>query len=97
MGPTGIRLLGVGVLYTSFLTVDYGHIRRSGMKQAKCSVRGGMKVRAYPLLCRAAEEGVAYGWRRAHDGSTAGPARLRAYDYVLTYAENREPVTWCEA
>jgi hypothetical protein len=25
-----------------------------------------MKIRAYPVLCRAIEEGVAYGWRRAH-------------------------------
>ena len=25
-----------------------------------------MKVRAYPVLCRAIEDGVAYGWRRAH-------------------------------
>jgi hypothetical protein len=25
-----------------------------------------MKVRAYPVLSRAVEEGVAYGWRRAH-------------------------------
>ena len=34
--------------------------------RAKRPVRGGMKVRAYPVLCRAIEEGVAYGWRRAH-------------------------------
>jgi len=25
-----------------------------------------MKVRAYPVLCRAIEDGVTYGWRRAH-------------------------------
>jgi hypothetical protein len=25
-----------------------------------------MRVRAYPVLYRAIEEGVAYGWRRAH-------------------------------
>jgi hypothetical protein len=25
-----------------------------------------MKVRAYPVLCRAIEDGVAYGWQRAH-------------------------------
>jgi hypothetical protein len=36
------------------------------MMRAKRSVRGGMKIRAYPVLCRAIEEGVAYGWRRAH-------------------------------
>ena len=34
--------------------------------QAKRRVRGGLKVRAYPVLCRAVAEGVAYGWRRAH-------------------------------
>jgi hypothetical protein len=33
---------------------------------AKRPVRGGMKVRAYPVLCRAIEDGVAYGWQRAH-------------------------------
>jgi hypothetical protein len=34
--------------------------------RAKRPVRGGMKVRTYPVLCRAVEEGVAYGWQRAH-------------------------------
>ena len=34
--------------------------------RAKRPVRGGMKVRAYPVLCRAIEDGVTYGWRRAH-------------------------------
>lgn len=34
--------------------------------QAKRPIRGGLEVRAYPVLCRAVEEGVAYGWRRAH-------------------------------
>lgn len=32
----------------------------------KRPVTGGMKVRAYPVLCRAVEEGIAYGWNRAH-------------------------------
>jgi hypothetical protein len=36
------------------------------MVRAKRHVRGGMKVRAYSVLRRAVEEGVAYGWRRAH-------------------------------
>ena len=36
------------------------------MMRAKHSVRGGMKIRAYPVLYRAIEEGVAFGWRRAH-------------------------------
>ena len=38
---------------------------KPGMMRAKGPVRGGMKIRAYPVLCRAVEEGVAYGWRRA--------------------------------
>ncbi|MFL6603420.1 MAG: hypothetical protein ACJ8R9_19120 [Steroidobacteraceae bacterium] len=36
------------------------------MKRAKRPVRAGMRLRAHPVLCRAVEEGVAYGWRRAH-------------------------------
>ena len=36
------------------------------MMGAKRSVRGGMNIRAYPVLCRAVEEGVADGWQRAH-------------------------------
>jgi hypothetical protein len=36
------------------------------MMRAKRRVRGGMKIRPYPVLCRAVEEGVAYGWQRAH-------------------------------
>jgi hypothetical protein len=34
--------------------------------QTKRPVFGAIKVRVYPALCRAVEEGVAYGWRRAH-------------------------------
>ena len=34
--------------------------------RAKRPVICGLKVRAYPVLRRAVEEGVAYGWRRAH-------------------------------
>ena len=41
------------------------------MSQTKCPVRGGMNVRAYPVLCRAVEEGVAYGLRRAHKHTDA--------------------------
>ena len=37
-----------------------------GVSQPKLPVRGGMTVRAYPVLWRAVEEGVQYGWRRAH-------------------------------
>ncbi len=36
------------------------------MRPKRRPVRGGMSIRAYPVLCRAVEEGVAYGWRRAH-------------------------------
>ncbi len=36
------------------------------MARARRTVHGGMKVRAYPVLCRAVEEGVAYGWQCAH-------------------------------
>ena len=36
------------------------------MKQPKRTVSGGMRVRAYDVLRRAVEEGVEYGWRRAH-------------------------------
>jgi hypothetical protein len=35
------------------------------MVPAKRPVRGGLKVRAYPVLCRTVEEGVSYGWHRA--------------------------------
>ena len=36
------------------------------MSQTKPAVQGGMTVRAYSVLWRAVEEGVQYGWRRAH-------------------------------
>lgn len=29
-------------------------------------ISGGMRVRAYEVLSRAVEDGVEYGWRRAH-------------------------------
>lgn len=38
-------------------------------------MRGGLKVRAYPVLCRAIEDGVTYGWRRAHKHIDAPDAR----------------------
>jgi hypothetical protein len=40
--------------------------RGVSVSQTKLPVRGGMTVRAYPVLWRAVEEGVQYGWRRAH-------------------------------
>jgi hypothetical protein len=45
------------------------------MMGAKRPVRGGMKIRAYPILSRAVEEGVAYGWRRAHKHVDAPDAK----------------------
>lgn len=36
------------------------------MSAKKRQVSGGMHVRAFSVLERAVEEGVAYGWRRAH-------------------------------
>ena len=30
-----------------------------------------MKARSYPVLCRAVEEGIAYGYRRAHKHNDA--------------------------
>lgn len=41
------------------------------MKRAKRIVAGGMRVRAYDVLRRAIEEGVEYGWRRAHKHTDA--------------------------
>ena len=35
-------------------------------RQPRRAVTGGMRVDAYAVLCRAVEEGVAYGWQRAH-------------------------------
>jgi hypothetical protein len=32
----------------------------------KRPITGGMRVRAYPVLERAIEEGFQYGWHRAH-------------------------------
>ena len=43
--------------------------------RVKRPVRGGLKVRAYPVLCRAIEDGFAYGWRRAHKHIDAPDAR----------------------
>jgi hypothetical protein len=36
------------------------------MMRAKRSMCDGMRIRAYSVLRRAVEEGVAYGWQRAH-------------------------------
>ena len=36
------------------------------MKRTRPKIAGGMRVRAYDVLRRAIEEGIEYGWRRAH-------------------------------
>lgn len=53
------------------------------MKRKKATVSGGMRVRAYEVLRRAIEEGVAYGWRRAHKHTdTPGEETIR--DEIVT-------------
>lgn len=42
------------------------------MKQKKkIAVNGGMRVRSYEVLHRALEEGLSYGWHRAHKHTEA--------------------------
>lgn len=36
------------------------------MTDTKLPVQGGFRVDTYKVLSRAVEEGIAYGWRRAH-------------------------------
>lgn len=58
-------------------SVDYRHIR----------VHSSKRVRAYPVLCHAVEEGVAYGWRRAHkhiDAPDAQTIEDQIVDAVLS-------------
>lgn len=57
------------------------------MTRAKRPVRGGMKVRAYPVLYRAVEEGVAYGWRRAHK-HTDKPDAAAIEEQIVTAVVN---------
>lgn len=57
------------------------------MTRAKRPVRGGMKVRAYPVLLRAVEEGVAYGWRRAHK-HTDKPDEAKIEEQIVTAVVN---------
>ena len=52
------------------------------MKRAKQRVTGGMHVRAYEVLRRALEEGIDYGWRRAHK-HTEAPGEAAIKDEVL--------------
>ena len=44
------------------------------MTRTRQAIRGGLKVRAYDVLRRAIEEGVEYGWRRAHKHTDAPDA-----------------------
>jgi hypothetical protein len=53
------------------------------MQQTKCPVSGGMTVRAYTVLCRAVEDGVAYGCRRAHK-HTAAPDVNTIEEQIVT-------------
>ncbi len=52
------------------------------MKRTKQRVSGGMQVRAYEVLRRAVEEGIDYGWRRAHK-HTDSPNEAALKDEVL--------------
>ena len=49
----------------------------------KVPVQGGMTVRAYSVLSRAVEDGVAYGWRRAHK-HTSTPDENSIVDQIVT-------------
>ena len=57
------------------------------MMRAKRLVRGGMQVRVYPVLYRAVEEGVAYGWQRAHK-HTDSPDATVIKDHIVTAVIN---------
>lgn len=50
--------------------------------RAKANVTGGMRVRSYEVFRRAIEEGVAYGWRRAHK-HTDKPAEGTIKDEIV--------------
>lgn len=57
------------------------------MTAKKRQIAGGMKVRAYTVLERAVEEGVAIGWRRAHK-HTDEPAEEHVKGEILTAVLN---------
>ena len=57
------------------------------MSEEKASVGGGMSVRVYPVLCRAVEEGVVYGWQRAHKHLDA-PAEHLIKDHIIAAVLN---------
>lgn len=43
----------------------------AGDRAKRRPITGGMRVRAYDVLSRAVEDGVAYGWHRAHKHTDA--------------------------
>ncbi len=47
----------------------------------KNPVEGGMRVKSYPVLVRAVEEGVRYGWNRAYK-HTATPTPDHVQDAI---------------
>jgi len=55
--------------------------------QTKRLVSGGMKIRGYLVLRRAVEEGVAYGWRRAHKHADS-PDEETIKDEIITAVLN---------
>ena len=57
------------------------------MKRDKAVVTGGMRVRAYEVFRRAVEEGVAYGWHRAHK-HTDTPNEEHVKDEIVTRVLN---------
>jgi hypothetical protein len=48
----------------------------------KSAVTGGMTVRAYVVLQRAVEEGIAYGWHKAHKYAEK-PGEEAIKDHIL--------------
>jgi hypothetical protein len=54
--------------------------RRKGPKRR--AVTGGLRVRAYEVLRRAVEEGLDYGWMRAHK-HTDRPDEATIKDQIL--------------
>jgi hypothetical protein len=53
------------------------------MTRTRRPVVGSMRVRAYEVLRRAIEEGVEYGWRRAHK-HTETPDAETIKDQIVT-------------
>ncbi len=56
-------------------------------EKRKPRVRGGVRVLAYSVFCRAVEEGVSYGWRRAHK-HTDTPDVQTIEDQIVTAVLN---------